>query len=320
MHYEGNIIRPPSEANSILLQVTVGCSRNKCTFCGAYQGERFKIKSDDIILADIELDGKVRKVLMQAPKNGFFFVLDRVTGELISAENFVPVNWATHIDPDTGRPVETPDARYDETLAAKKMVPGPAGSHNWHPMSFNPATGYVYFAAQEIPWTYAADGNFDDPEITAKATAAFIEYSSYVTEVIEDRRSSPQDDLISILVGAKDDGKLLFRWGSMVKKPTDIRFQKTIDLPDSYLDRLLDSPFTHHFFTESSQQLPMVKTHVFRGSDAFRVLRIGTLRGFGAAGSDAGVDGITNGHQDDQHQAGEKNQEHQWRFRPQIGD
>ncbi len=54
MHYEGNIIRPPSEANSILLQVTVGCSRNKCTFCGTYQGERFKIKSDDIILSDID--------------------------------------------------------------------------------------------------------------------------------------------------------------------------------------------------------------------------------------------------------------------------
>jgi radical SAM superfamily enzyme YgiQ (UPF0313 family) len=54
MHYEGNIIRPPSEANSILLQVTVGCSRNKCTFCGSYQGERFKIKSDDLIMADIE--------------------------------------------------------------------------------------------------------------------------------------------------------------------------------------------------------------------------------------------------------------------------
>jgi radical SAM superfamily enzyme YgiQ (UPF0313 family) len=53
MHYEGNIIRPPSEANSILLQVTVGCSRNKCTFCGTYRGERFKIKSDDIIMSDI---------------------------------------------------------------------------------------------------------------------------------------------------------------------------------------------------------------------------------------------------------------------------
>lgn len=53
MHYEGNIIRPPSEANSILLQVTVGCSRNKCTFCGTYRGERFRIKSDDVIMGDI---------------------------------------------------------------------------------------------------------------------------------------------------------------------------------------------------------------------------------------------------------------------------
>ncbi|MBW2633072.1 MAG: radical SAM protein, partial [Deltaproteobacteria bacterium] len=53
MHYEGMIIRPPSEANSILLQVSVGCSHNKCTFCGTYTGERFKIKSDDIIMQDI---------------------------------------------------------------------------------------------------------------------------------------------------------------------------------------------------------------------------------------------------------------------------
>ena len=53
MHYEGNIIRPPSEANSILLQITVGCSRNKCTFCGVYKGERFRIKSDSVIMEDI---------------------------------------------------------------------------------------------------------------------------------------------------------------------------------------------------------------------------------------------------------------------------
>ena len=61
MHYEGNIIRPPSEANSILLQVTVGCSRNKCTFCGSYQGERFKIKPDNIIMEDILFASKYCK-------------------------------------------------------------------------------------------------------------------------------------------------------------------------------------------------------------------------------------------------------------------
>ncbi len=68
MHYEGNIIRPPSEANSILLQVTVGCSHNKCTFCGTYRGERFKIKSDDIIMTDIafaaEYCGRQRRLFL----------------------------------------------------------------------------------------------------------------------------------------------------------------------------------------------------------------------------------------------------------------
>jgi radical SAM superfamily enzyme YgiQ (UPF0313 family) len=61
MHYEGNIIRPPSEANSILLQVTVGCSRNKCTFCGTYKGERFRIKSDAVIMEDIAFAAKYCK-------------------------------------------------------------------------------------------------------------------------------------------------------------------------------------------------------------------------------------------------------------------
>ena len=61
MHYEGNIIRPPSEANSILLQVTVGCSRNKCTFCGTYRGERFRIKPDSIIMEDIAFAAKYCK-------------------------------------------------------------------------------------------------------------------------------------------------------------------------------------------------------------------------------------------------------------------
>ena len=61
MHYEGNIIRPPSEANSILLQVTVGCSRNKCTFCGTYKGERFRIKPDSIIMQDIAFAAKYCK-------------------------------------------------------------------------------------------------------------------------------------------------------------------------------------------------------------------------------------------------------------------
>lgn len=112
-----------------------------------------------MILADLEIDGKLRKVIMQAPKNGFFYVIDRISGEFISANNFVPVTWATHIDPKTGRPVETDTARYSGK-APSIQLPGPLGAHNWQPMSFNPTTGLVYIPAQEAPWAYVDNANY----------------------------------------------------------------------------------------------------------------------------------------------------------------
>ncbi len=114
-----------------------------------------------MILAELEIDGRERKVIMQAPKNGFFYVLDRETGELLSAEKIMPTNWASHIDIETGRPVETPDARYDETGEAIKITPGPDGAHSWHPMSYSPATGLVYIPAQQAPMIYRLDENFN---------------------------------------------------------------------------------------------------------------------------------------------------------------
>ncbi len=101
-----------------------------------------------IVLADIELKGVQRKVLMQAPKNGFFYVLDRATGELLSAEKFAPNNWATHVDMQTGKAVLTPQARYPKNEPVL-LTPGPAGAHNWFQMSFSPKTGLVYFPVQE---------------------------------------------------------------------------------------------------------------------------------------------------------------------------
>jgi quinohemoprotein ethanol dehydrogenase len=100
-----------------------------------------------IILADLAVDGKPRKVLMQAPKNGFFYVLDRVTGELLSADKYAPVNWATHVDLKTGRPVESPDADYAKET--KLIIPAPFGAHNWQPMAYNPDTGLVYIPAHQ---------------------------------------------------------------------------------------------------------------------------------------------------------------------------
>ncbi len=114
-----------------------------------------------MILADLEIDNRVRKVIMQAPKNGFFYVLDRATGEFISAEKYTLATWATHIDPESGRPVETPEARYEETGVPTLQFPHPLGGHNWHPMSLSPDTGLVYIPAQEIPVVYGHDSDYE---------------------------------------------------------------------------------------------------------------------------------------------------------------
>jgi quinohemoprotein ethanol dehydrogenase len=111
-----------------------------------------------MILADLEIGGRRREILMQAPKNGFFYVLDRRTGELLSADPFAKVTWATHVDLKTGRPVEAPNARYEK--GTELIWPGPAGAHNWHSMSFHPGTGLVYIPVQGAPFPYSRDPNF----------------------------------------------------------------------------------------------------------------------------------------------------------------
>jgi quinohemoprotein ethanol dehydrogenase len=104
--------------------------------------------AQQMVLADVAIDGKPRKVLMQAPKNGFFYVLDRTNGKLISAKNIVPINWATHVDLATGRPAMVPEAA-DYAAGPKLISPAIIGAHNWHPMSYHPKTGLVYIPAQE---------------------------------------------------------------------------------------------------------------------------------------------------------------------------
>ena len=115
-----------------------------------------------ITLADIEIGGAERKVLMQAPKNGFFYVLDRETGELLSAEPYVKQTWASHVDMDTGRPVELASGDYQEE--AKVVLPGPFGGHNWHPQSYSPDTGLVYIPARDASFIYPEDTDFEYEE------------------------------------------------------------------------------------------------------------------------------------------------------------
>jgi quinohemoprotein ethanol dehydrogenase len=111
-----------------------------------------------MILADLSINGKQRKVLLHAPKNGFFYVLDRLTGEFISGEKFAKrVTWATGLD-KKGRPIEAPGARY--TTQAVTTSPGNGGAHNWQPMSYSPITKLVYLPGNEASSTYTPDMNF----------------------------------------------------------------------------------------------------------------------------------------------------------------
>jgi quinohemoprotein ethanol dehydrogenase len=104
----------------------------------------------DIELATLQIDGRPRKVLIQAPKNGFLYVIDRITGKLLSAKPFVETTWASAIDMKTGRPIENPKARYDATHEPALVKPTPLAAHNWLPMSFSPKTGLVYVPA--VDW------------------------------------------------------------------------------------------------------------------------------------------------------------------------
>jgi PQQ-dependent dehydrogenase (methanol/ethanol family) len=156
-------IRSPDGGDNLFLSSIVALNPDDGSYVWHYQttpGETWDYTATQhMILADLELDGKTRKVIMQAPKNGFFYVLDRQTGELLSAEAYAAVNWATGVDMETGRPIEVEGVRYEDKATAIQL-PGPIGGHNWHPMSYSPDTGLVYIPAQDTPWIYAASEEF----------------------------------------------------------------------------------------------------------------------------------------------------------------
>ena len=114
--------------------------------------------TQSIVLADLKIGGRQRPVLMHAPKDGFFYVLDRSNGEVLSANNYVPVTWASRVDIPSGKPVINEAARYG--LDPVLLTPGPGGGHNWFPMSFSPKTGLAYFPAYEQWFVYARAAEF----------------------------------------------------------------------------------------------------------------------------------------------------------------
>ncbi|MEH6567907.1 MAG: PQQ-dependent dehydrogenase, methanol/ethanol family [Halioglobus sp.] len=155
-------IRSPDGGDNLYLSSILAINPDDGSYVWHYQttpGDSWDYTATQhMILADMEIDGAMRKVVMQAPKNGFFYVIDRTNGEFISAQPYGLVTWASHIDPKTGRPVETEGARYENEPAP--TFPSPYGAHNWHPMSYNPEAGLVYIPVQDVPHVYAQDENF----------------------------------------------------------------------------------------------------------------------------------------------------------------
>ena len=151
-----HFFRSEGKGDNLFLSSIVALNPDTGAYIWHYQevpGETWDYTAtQQMTLTDLELQGSTRKVIMHAPKNGFFYVIDRFTGKPISAEKFGPVNWASHIDMQTGRPVETEGARYtDEQFISAS---GGAGIHNWHSMSFNPQTGLVYVPIHVLPFIY----------------------------------------------------------------------------------------------------------------------------------------------------------------------
>ena len=153
-------IRSPDGGDNLFLSSIVALDADTGDYRWHYQttpAETWDYNDNmDIVLADIEVDDRPVKAILHAPKNGFFYVIDRANGKLISAEAFAHVTWATHIDIETGRPVEAPDTRYED--GESEVWPSAHGAHSWQAMSYNPLTGLVYLPTMNMGGRYVDMG------------------------------------------------------------------------------------------------------------------------------------------------------------------
>ena len=152
-------IRSNGEGDNLFLSAIIAVNPDSGEYIWHYQETPAETwdytATQPIVLATEERDGKKVPVLYHAPKNGFFFTIDRASGKMLSAEPFIDdITWATGYDKTTGRPIENPAARYEKTGELYLSNPSALGAHNWHPMSYNPATGLVYIPSQYIGGAY----------------------------------------------------------------------------------------------------------------------------------------------------------------------
>ncbi|MEE9371789.1 MAG: PQQ-dependent dehydrogenase, methanol/ethanol family, partial [Saprospiraceae bacterium] len=185
--------RSPKGGDNLYLSSIVAVNADDGSYVWHFQttpGETWDYTATQpIILADIEIEAKTRKVLMQAPKNGFFYVIDRQTGEFISGKPYTYQNWAKGLD-ENGRPIEEDYARYGPEQAVV-ISPGAYGGHNWQPMSYNKKTGLVYIPTSMISVAYDHDPSYKFNEIGGLASGSGWN-SSYATKLYKPTRFDPE--------------------------------------------------------------------------------------------------------------------------------
>jgi len=202
--------RDPSGGDNLFLSSIMAVDAETGTYKWHFQttpGDNWDYTATQtIILADLPLGegGAKRRVAMQAPKNGFFYVVDAATGKYISGDAYVPVNWATGLDAN-GRPIEVAAARYAKEPF--QQTPGPLGGHNWQPMAYNPDLGLAYIPAQEIPQAYA-----EDPRFASRPTGwnTGIDFSAGVPPI------APPE--VAKMLRASLKGRLI-AWDPVARKP-----------------------------------------------------------------------------------------------------
>ena len=208
-------IRSPGGGDDLFLSTIVSVDVETGRMNWYYQttpGDNWDYSSAmDMALGEIEFGGEMRKVVLQAPKNGFFYVIDREDGELLRALPYTEgIDWATHVDMETGRPVENPDVVYESE--PQWIMPANSGAHNWEPQSWDNELGLMYFYYHDIANFYSLDEGFVETgeyEIRERGLSLGWGEGEYRRRLIEEAGPRPESQAY---IGAFDPITGGYKW------------------------------------------------------------------------------------------------------------